>query len=237
MRGGPFDEQIATALPTLRAGTATLDQFFQQWDILLTGSARARVQDRHAGSTKSCSGTERVTRDYTAQLHNICGTTAMSVPFIRIQWTLGSQFAARIGAEYFSLWLMREVAVGKQAAAPFCDVDHIQLTRSKRKVRRCGRALESGLGHSRGCVMSVVCPLYTQHRTSPDPVGTSRMGDTVENPADAGLEGRISSGSSGRSLFALDACADQAASPSQNSFPTSAQMRVGPGISAGVDRT
>src|SRR5713101_1991031 len=43
MRSGPFDEQIAAALPTLEAGTATLDQFFQQWDVLLTPVLRAPV--------------------------------------------------------------------------------------------------------------------------------------------------------------------------------------------------
>src|SRR5207302_2724640 len=43
MRQGPFDEQHAAALPTLEAGTATLDQFFQQWDVLLTPVLRAPV--------------------------------------------------------------------------------------------------------------------------------------------------------------------------------------------------
>ena len=49
MRKGPFDEQIATALPTLEAGAATLDQFFQQWDVLLTPVLRFLFRVRVEG--------------------------------------------------------------------------------------------------------------------------------------------------------------------------------------------
>src|SRR5262252_5658064 len=76
MRGGPFDEQIAAALPTLRAGAAALDQFFQQWDILLTPVVREpafkigmRDQTRFPFNELN-----EITRDYMpyTQLHNIC---------------------------------------------------------------------------------------------------------------------------------------------------------------------
>jgi hypothetical protein len=43
MRKGPFEEQVAAALPILEAGTATLDEFLQQWDILVTPVLRAPV--------------------------------------------------------------------------------------------------------------------------------------------------------------------------------------------------
>ena len=34
----------------------------------------------------------------------------------------------------------------------------------------------SVVGQRVGFVMPVVCPIYTQHRTFPDPVGTSQLG-------------------------------------------------------------
>ena len=43
MRKGPFEEQIAAALPTLKAGTLAVDQFFQKWDVLLTPVLRAPI--------------------------------------------------------------------------------------------------------------------------------------------------------------------------------------------------
>jgi len=115
MRGGPFDEQIAAALPTLRAGTATLDQFFEQWDVLLTPVVREPafkigMRDQAKFPFRELNA---ITRDYMpyTQLHNICGTTAMSVP---LHWDsngmpLGSQFAARMGAEATLLALAYEL--------------------------------------------------------------------------------------------------------------------------------
>jgi amidase len=115
LRRGPFDEQIAAALPTLKAGTAALDQFFQQWDALLTPVLRTPVfKIGMRDQTKfSFSALEEILRDYVAytSLHNICGTTAMSVP---LHWDsnglpLGSQFAARMGAEATLLALAYEL--------------------------------------------------------------------------------------------------------------------------------
>jgi len=115
MRRGPFDEQVAGALPTLRAGTATLDQFFQQWDVLLTPVLREPVfkigtRDQTKFPFKELN---EILWDYVAytSLHNICGTTAMSVP---LHWDsnglpLGSQFAARVGAEATLLALAYEL--------------------------------------------------------------------------------------------------------------------------------
>jgi hypothetical protein len=112
---GPFDQQIAAALPTLKAGTATLDQFFRQWDVLLSAVVREPVfktgmRDQRRFSFQEL---EALLRDYAAytSLHNICGTTAMSVPLF---WDceglpLGSQFAARIGAEARLLELAYEL--------------------------------------------------------------------------------------------------------------------------------
>jgi amidase len=115
MRKGPFDEQIAAALPILEAGTATLDQFFQEWDVLLTPVLRAPVykigmRDQTKFPFKELGD---ISRDYVAYtgLHNICGTTAMSVP---LRWDadglpIGSQFAARMGAEGTLLALAYEL--------------------------------------------------------------------------------------------------------------------------------
>jgi amidase len=115
LRNGPFEEQVAAALPTLRAGTATLDQFFQQWDVLLTPVVREPVfkigmRDQTRFSFKELNEITRNYMPYTI-LHNICGTTAMSVP---LHWDsnglpIGSQFAGRMGAEATLLALAYEL--------------------------------------------------------------------------------------------------------------------------------
>jgi amidase len=119
LRNGPFEEQIAAALPTLRAGTATLDQFFQEWDVLLTPVVREPVfktgmRDQSRFSFKELNEITRDYMPYTA-LHNICGTTAMSVP---LHWDsnglpIGSQFAARMGSEAALLALAYELEEGR----------------------------------------------------------------------------------------------------------------------------
>lgn len=115
LRKGPFDGQIATALPILKAGTAALDRFFQQWDILLSPVLRAPVFKTGMRDQAKCSFRELddMLHDYVAytSLHNICGTPAMSVP---LHWDsngmpLGSQFAARAGAEATLLALAYEL--------------------------------------------------------------------------------------------------------------------------------
>jgi amidase len=115
IRNGPFDAQLAVVLPTLQAGTAALDRFFQQWDVLLTPVVRAAVfkiglRDQTKFPFEQL---ETMLRDYAAytSLHNICGTAAMSVP---LHWDsrglpIGSQFAARIGAEAVLLALAYEL--------------------------------------------------------------------------------------------------------------------------------
>jgi amidase len=115
LRKGPFDAQIAAALPILEAGTAALDQFFQQWDCLLTPVLREPVfktglRDQTKYTHKELT---KITRDYVCytSLHNICGTTAMSVP---LYWDanglpIGSQFAARTGSEATLLALAYEL--------------------------------------------------------------------------------------------------------------------------------
>ena len=104
LRNGPFDAQIAEAIPVLKEGTTALDCFFQEWDVLLTPVARTPVfkigmRDQAKFSYQEL---EEILRDYVAYtaVHNICGTPAMSVP---LNWDsnglpLGSQFAARMGA-------------------------------------------------------------------------------------------------------------------------------------------
>jgi amidase len=105
MRNGAFEKQIAEALPVLRDATYGLDQFFQQWDVLLTPVARTpiyeigmRDQSKHGFEILD----DRLS-DYACytRLHNICGTPAMSVPLYwdRSGLPIGSQFAARTGAE------------------------------------------------------------------------------------------------------------------------------------------
>jgi amidase len=115
LRKGPFDGQIAAALPILKAGTAALDRFFQQWDILLSPAVRAPafktgMRDQAKFSFREL---DDMLHDYVAytSLHNICGTPAMSVP---LHWDsngmpLGSQFAARTGAEATLLALAYEL--------------------------------------------------------------------------------------------------------------------------------
>ena len=92
-----------------------LDRFFQQWDILLSPVLRAPVfkigmRDQAKFSFREL---DDMLHDYVAytSLHNICGTTAMSVP---VHWDaaglpLGVQFAARAGAEATLLALAREL--------------------------------------------------------------------------------------------------------------------------------
>jgi amidase len=115
LRKGPFDGQIAAALPILKAGTAALDRFFQQWDILLSPVLRAPVFEIGMRDQAKFSFRELddMLHDYVAytSLHNICGTPAMSVP---LHWDsngmpLGSQFAARAGAEATLLALAYEL--------------------------------------------------------------------------------------------------------------------------------
>jgi len=112
---GPFDAQIAEALPILKEGTAALDRFFQKWDVLLTPVVRTTVykiglRDQTRFSYQQL---EKILRDYVTYtaLHNICGTTAMSVP---LHWDsdglpIGSQFSARMGAEAALLSLAYEL--------------------------------------------------------------------------------------------------------------------------------
>jgi amidase len=115
MRRGPFDAQLAAALPTLKAATVALDQFFQTWDVLLTPVVRAPVFKTGTRDQTRFPFNELddMLRDYAAytSLHNICGTTAMSVP---LHWDsnglpIGSQFAARMGAEATLLTLAYEL--------------------------------------------------------------------------------------------------------------------------------
>jgi amidase len=115
LRKGPFNAQIAEALPILEEGTAALDRFFQEWDVLLTPVVRGPVYKigRRDQTKLSFEELENILRDYVAYtaLHNICGTTAMSVP---LHWDsnglpLGSQFAARTGSEATLLSLAYEL--------------------------------------------------------------------------------------------------------------------------------
>jgi amidase len=112
---GPFGPQIAAALPILKAGTAALDRFFQQWDVVLSPVLREPIfkTGMRNQATFSFMELEDMLRDYVAytSLHNICGTTAMSVP---LHWDadglpIGIQFAARGGAEPTLLALAQEL--------------------------------------------------------------------------------------------------------------------------------
>ena len=102
---GPFESQIAAALPVLKAGTAALDEFFQSWDVMLSPVLREPVFKTGMRDQRKFSFYELddMLHDYVAytSLHNICGTPAMSVPF---DWDtsglpLGVQFATRAGGE------------------------------------------------------------------------------------------------------------------------------------------
>jgi amidase len=115
LRRGPLDAQVADALPVLTAATESLDRFFAQWDVLLTPVARAPTYEigMRDQSRFSFRELEAILRDYAAytSLHNICGTTAMSLP---LHWDarglpLGSQFAARAAAEATLLGLAYEL--------------------------------------------------------------------------------------------------------------------------------
>src|SRR6266581_1138930 len=115
LRSGPFERQITEALPILIAGAAMLDQFFQDWDVILSPVARAPVfkigmRDQSRFSFEQL---DEILTDYAAytSLHNICGTPAMSVP---LGWDskglpIGSQFAARKGADATLLALANEL--------------------------------------------------------------------------------------------------------------------------------
>jgi amidase len=115
LRKGPFEQQIGAALPVLTAGTAVLDQFLQQWDVLLSPVVRApafKIGMRDQ-ATIPFRVLDRMVNDHVAYttLHNICGTTAMSVP---LNWDsqglpIGSHFAARAGAEATLLALAYEL--------------------------------------------------------------------------------------------------------------------------------
>jgi amidase len=115
LQRGPLDAQIAEGLPVLEAATQALDRFFAQWDVLLTPVARGPVYEigMRDQARFSFQELETILRDYAAytSLHNICGTTAMSLP---LHWDarglpLGSQFAARTGAEATLLALAYEL--------------------------------------------------------------------------------------------------------------------------------
>jgi amidase len=115
LRNGPFDQQIAQALPILIAGAAALDKFFQHWDVMLSPVARTPIfktgmRDQLRFSFEEL---DAILTDYAAytSLHNICGTPAMSVP---LSWDsnglpIGSQFSARKGAEATLLALAYEL--------------------------------------------------------------------------------------------------------------------------------
>jgi amidase len=112
---GPFDGQIAAALPVLKEGTTTLDKFFEQWDVMLSPVVRESVfkTGMRNQATFSFQELDDKLHDYVAytSLHNICGTCAMSVP---VHWDaaglpLGVQFAARAGAEATLLALACEL--------------------------------------------------------------------------------------------------------------------------------
>jgi amidase len=123
MRRGSFKEQITAALPVLQTGTAALDRFFGEWDVLLTPVLRTPIfKTGMRDQTKYAFGElEDMLRNYVAytSLHNICGTAAMSVP---LHWDckglpLGSQFAAGTGAEAVLLGLAYEL----EAARPWAN--------------------------------------------------------------------------------------------------------------------
>jgi amidase len=115
LRSGTFNQQIGEALPILLAGTAALDRFFEEWDVMLSPVAhtpvfRIGMRDQSKFSFEEL---DAILTDYVAytSLHNICGTPAMSVP---LNWDsnglpIGSQFAARKGADATLLGLAYEL--------------------------------------------------------------------------------------------------------------------------------
>jgi amidase len=115
LRQGPFDRQIASVIPVFEAATAALDRFFSEWDVLLSPVLRDPVFKtgaRDSGRIPFADLKQQVF-DYVSYtpIHNICGTTAMSVPlaFDRSGLPIGSQFAARAGAEATLLSLAYEL--------------------------------------------------------------------------------------------------------------------------------
>jgi amidase len=121
LRSGPFERQIAEALPILIAGTAALDQFFQSWDVMLSPVARAPVfkTGMRDQSKFSFEELDEILIDYAAytSLHNICGTPAMSVPlgWDATRLPIGSQFSTRKGGDSTLL----ELAYGLEEAQPW----------------------------------------------------------------------------------------------------------------------
>ncbi len=116
---GHFESQIAAALPVLKAGTAALDQFFQNWDAMVSPVVREPVFKTGMRDQAKFSFYELddMLHDYVAytSLHNICGTPAMSVP---LGWDinglpLGIQFAARAGDERTLLGLAYELEAAR----------------------------------------------------------------------------------------------------------------------------
>ena len=115
LRGGSLEAKVAAALPIFRDATLVLDRFFDAWDLLLTPVVRTPVftigmRDQARFSFEDL---EAMLRDHVCYtgLHNICGTPAMSVP---LHWDaqglpIGSQFAARCGAEATLLALAYEL--------------------------------------------------------------------------------------------------------------------------------
>ena len=115
LRSGPFERQIAEAVPILTASATMLDQFLQDWEVILSPVARTPVfkTGMRDQSRFSFEQLDQMLTDYAAytSLHNICGTPAMSVP---LGWDseglpIGSQFAARKGAEATLLELAYEL--------------------------------------------------------------------------------------------------------------------------------
>jgi len=120
---GPFDGQVAAALPILKTGAAALDRFFQQWDVILSPVLREPIfkTGMRNQATFSFRELDDMLCDYVAYtaLHNICGTPAMSVP---LDWDangmpLGTQFAAPTGAEATLLALAYELEETRPWAA------------------------------------------------------------------------------------------------------------------------
>ena len=115
LRGGSFEAQIEAAVPKLRLAAAAIDRFFEKWDVLLTPvvsdpSFKIGMRDQARFSFEALEEMLREHVAYTA-VHNICGTTAMSVP---LYWEanglpIGSQFAARRGSEATLLELAYEL--------------------------------------------------------------------------------------------------------------------------------
>jgi len=106
---------MAGVIPVFEAATAALDRFFTDWDVLLTPVLRDPVFKTGRRDTTKIpfAQLKQEVFDYLpyTPLHNICGTSAVSVP---LSWDsnglpIGSQFAARTGAEATLLALAYEL--------------------------------------------------------------------------------------------------------------------------------